>query len=259
MIRALIADDEPLARRALVRMLRGHDDVKIVAECGDGDTVLAAIDALEPNLDFLDIRMPGPNGIDVARRLFRNFTGSIVFVTAHDNHALEALNLNALDYLLKPFTEERLAQALKRVRDRSGSVSSEALESFFRTLREREARPRYVERIPANKNGRIRLVSVASMERIYAMGPYAQIHSRGERYEIRETLQSLESKLDPSRFVRIHRSMIVNLDFVREGQTWCRGGHQVVMKDGTEARLSRYQTEAVEKLTGKVRHDPQNR
>lgn len=261
MIRALIADDEPLARRALVRMLHGHDDVSIVAECGDGDTALEAIETLQPNLVFLDIRMPGPSGIDVAGKLFRKFTGSIVFVTAHDSHALEALDLNALDYLLKPFTAERLAQALKRVRDRSGgSVSPEALESFLKTLREREMPQRYLERIPANRNGRIRLVAVASIERIDAMGNYAQIHSRGECYEIRETLQALERKLDLARFVRIHRSMIVNLDFVREVQTWFRGGHLVVMKDGTEARLSRYQTDAIEKLTGKVKHEaPQKR
>lgn len=256
MIRTVIADDEPLARRALVRMLRGHTDVKIVAECGDGDTALVAINELQPDLVFLDIRMPGPNGIDVAGQLFRKFTGSIVFVTAHDSHALVALDLNAIDYLLKPFTEERLAQALKRVRDRSGSaVSPEALDAFLKTLRERDTPPRYVERIPANKNGRIRLISVSSIERIEAMGNYAQIHCRGEHYEIRETLQSLEKKLDPARFVRIHRSMIVNLDFVREVQTWFRGGHQVLMKDGTEARLSRYQTDAIEKLTGKVRRE----
>jgi len=256
LIRALIADDEPLARRALIRMLHGHDDVSIVAECGDGDAALEAIEALQPNLVFLDIRMPGPSGIDVAGELFRKFTGSIVFVTAHDSHALEALDLNALDYLLKPFTAERLAQALKRVRDRSGSsMSPEALDSLLKALRESEMPQRYLERIPANRNGRIRLVAVASIERIDAMGNYAQIHSRGECYEIRETLQSLEKKLDPARYVRIHRSMIVNLDFVQEVQTWFRGGHLVVMKDGTEARLSRYQTNAIEKLTGKVRHE----
>lgn len=148
----LIADDEPLAQRALVRMLRGHDDLSIVAECGEGDTTLAAIDELRPDLVFLDIRMPGLNGIDIASRLFRRFTGSIIFVTAHDSHALEALDLSAFDYLLKPFTAERLAQALKRVRDRSGtSFSPEAFESFLKNLREREALPKYLERIPANK------------------------------------------------------------------------------------------------------------
>jgi two-component system, LytTR family, response regulator len=120
-------------------------------------------------------------------------------------------------------------------------------------IRERQAQSRYMERIPANKNGRIHLVGVALIERIDAMGNHALIHTRREHYEIRETLQSLEKKLDPARFVRIHRSMIINLDYVLEVQTWFRGGHQVLMKDGTEVRLSRYQTDAVQKLTGKPR------
>jgi len=254
MMRILIADDEPLARRALLRMLREHDDVRVVAECGEGDTALAAIDQLQPNLVFLDIRMPGLNGLSVASQLFRKFSGSVVFVTAHDSHALEAFNLNAVDYLLKPFTSERLAQALDRVRERIAQpLSAETLERLVAGIREREAQSRYVERIPANKSGRIHLVGVAHIERITAMGNYALIHARKERYEIRETLQSLEKKLDPARFVRIHRSMIINLDYVLEVQTWFRGGHQVIMKDGTAVRLSRYQTDAIEKLTGRQR------
>lgn len=255
MIRTLIADDEPLARRALVRMLQQYDDVKIIAECADGDTALAAIEQLNPHLVFLDIRMPGLNGLNIAGKLFRTFNGSVVFVTAHDTHALEAFDLNALDYLRKPFTSERLAQTLQRVRERtSRSPSLEALESLMESIREREVRARYIARIPANRNGRIHLVGVPSIERIEAMGNYAQIYSGKAHYEIRETLASLEKKLDPAHFVRIHRSMIINLDYVSEVQTWFRGGHQVVLKDGTEVRLSRYQADAIEKLTGKHRN-----
>lgn len=254
MIRALIVDDEPLARRALVRMLQEHNDVLVVAESGDGDSAIEEIDHSRPDLVFLDIRMPGQDGLGIARQLFRNYRGALIFVTAHDSHALQAFDLNALDYLLKPFTRERLAQALARVRDRAAQpVSAESLERLLATLRDRHAQPRYLERIPANRNGRIHLISVASIERIDAMGNYAQIHARSERYEIRETLQSLEKKLDPACFVRVHRSTIVNMDFVREIQTWFRGGHQVLMKDGALVRLSRYQTDAVERLTGRRR------
>ena len=254
MIRALIVDDEPLARRALVRMLTEHPDVLVVAECADGDTAQAEIERLQPNLVFLDIRMPGQSGLQLAGNLFRKFNGAVVFVTAHDRHALEAFDLNALDYLLKPFTQQRLSQSLERVRERvSHPVPVEALERLLKSLREREARPRYLERIPANRNARIHLVPVATIERIDAMGNYAKLHSRGDRYDIRETLQSLEKKLDPQTFIRVHRSTIINMDFVREVQTWFRGGHQIVMKDGTQVRLSRYQTEAVEKLTGRRR------
>ncbi len=254
MIRALIVDDEPLARRALVRMLQEHHDVLVVAECDDGETAQADIERLHPDLVFLDIRMPGQNGLQLAGHLFRKFSGTIVFVTAHDRHALEAFDLNALDYLLKPFTQQRLAQALERVRERvSRPPSVEAMERLFASLREREARPRYIERIPANRNARIHLVPVATIERIDAMGNYAKLHSCGGRYDIRETLQSLEGKLNSETFIRVHRSTIINMDFVREVQTWFRGGHQIVMKDGTQVRLSRYQTEAVEKLTGRRR------
>lgn len=256
MIRALIVDDEPLARRALMRMLQEHRDVMIVGESGDGETALSQIQQTQPNLVFLDIRMPGKDGLQVAGELFRKFKGAVIFVTAYDRHALEAFNLNALDYLLKPFTPERLAQALERVRERvAHPMPTEDFERLLASLREREAQPRYLERIPANRNGRIHLIAVSAIERIDAMGNYAKIHSKNERYDIRDTLQSLESKLDPETFVRVHRSTIINMDYVREVQTWFRGGHQVLMKDGTQVRLSRYQTGAIEKLTGRRRAD----
>ena len=256
MIRALIVDDEPLARRALVRMLQKHRDVMIAGESSDGETALADIERMQPNLVFLDIRMPGQDGLFVAGELFRKFRGAVIFVTAYDRHALEAFNLNALDYLLKPFTHERLAQALERVRERvARPMPVEDIERLLASFRERDTLPRYVERIPANRNGRIHLIPVSAIERIDAMGNYAKIHSRNERYDIRDTLQSLESKLDPEIFVRVHRSTIINMDYVREVQTWFRGGHQVLMKDGTQVRLSRYQTSAIEKLTGRRRAD----
>ena len=256
MIRALIVDDEPLARRALARMLQKHSDVMIVGESSDGETALTQIDQLHPNLVFLDIRMPGRNGLSVAGELFLKFKGAVMFVTAYDQHALEAFNLNALDYLLKPFTQERLTQALGRVRDRvAHPMPMEDIERLLASFREREAQLRYVERIPANRNGRIHLIPVSSIERIEAMGNYAKINSKSHGYEVRDTLQSLESKLDPKTFVRVHRSTIINLDYVREVQTWFRGGHQILMKDGTQVRLSRYQTSAIEKLTGRRRAD----
>lgn len=256
MIRALIVDDEPLARRALVRMLQKHCDVMIVGESSDGETALADIQRMQPNLVFLDIRMPGRDGLFVAGELFRKFRGAVIFVTAYDRHALEAFNLNALDYLLKPFTHERLAQALERIRERvTHPMPVEDIERLLASVRDREALPRYLERIPANRNGRIHLLPVSAVGRIDAMGNYAKIHSKNERYDIRDTLQSLESKLDPETFVRVHRSTIINMDYVREVQTWFRGGHQVLMKDGTQVRLSRYQTSAIEKLTGRRRAD----
>lgn len=254
MIRSMIVDDEPLARRALIRMLQAHSDVSVLGEYSDGESALLDVQRTRPDLVFLDIRMPGLDGLHVAAQSFHSFSGVIIFVTAHDEHALEAFNLKALDYLLKPFTAARLAQALTRVRERVAQpMSAEALKRVLSELREREARPRYLERIPANRNGRIRLLPVASIERIDAMGNYASIRAEGGHYDVRETLQSLEKKLDPGCFIRVHRSTIVNMDHVREVQMWFGGGHQIVMKNGTHVRLSRYQTAAVEKLTGRSR------
>ena len=256
MIRALIVDDEPLARRALVRMLQKYSDVMILGECSDGETALAHIEQLHPNLVFLDIRMPGQDGLSVAGELFSTFKGAVIFVTAYDRHALEAFNLNAFDYLLKPFTQDRLEQALQRVRDRViHPIPTEDIQRLLANIREREAQQNYIQRIPANRNGRIHLVPVSAIERIDAMGNYAKIHSRDVRYDIRHTLQSLENKLDPKTFIRVHRSTIINMDFVHEVHTWFRGGHQILMKDGSKVRLSRYQTSAIEKLTGKRRDD----
>lgn len=254
MIRALIADDETLARRALVRMLRNHKDVLVVSECGDGDTALAEVERMQPDLVFLDIRMPGQTGLSVADSLFRRFRGSVIFVTAHDEHALEAFDLNVVDYLLKPFTRERLAQALERARERSvHTMSVGKAERVVADGSERQARLRYIDRIPANHSGRIHLVPTVAIERIDAMGNYARIHARGQRYEIRETLQALERKLNPESFLRVHRSTIINIDFVDEVHTWLHGSHQIFMKDGSRVRLSRYQSAAVERLTGKRR------
>jgi two-component system LytT family response regulator len=252
MIRVLIVDDEALGRRALVRMLRGHPSFTVVGECREGDAALEEVQRLRPDLVFLDVQMPARNGLEVAAEMLHTFEGAIIFVTAYDKYALEAFEVHAQDYLLKPFTEERLARALKRVETTlEKKMDSTAVERLLSEIRAREAQPRYLERIPATRNGRIQLIAAAEIERIDAMGNYAKLHTKGSSFEIRETLQTLESRLDPARFVRVHRSTIVNLDCVREVQKWFGGGHLVVMKDGTEVRLSRYQTEAVARLTGK--------
>jgi two-component system LytT family response regulator len=162
--------------------------------------------------------------------------------------------VHAVDYLLKPFSGERLAKALYRVRKRADrSIDNAAVQALLSEIRKRDQHPLFLQRIPVTHNGRIRLLAVSEIDRIEAMGNYARLHTHKVCFELRETLQGLEKKLDPSKFVRIHRSSIINLDFVREVQAWFRGGHLVLMKDGSELRLSRYQRDAVEKLTGKLR------
>jgi two-component system LytT family response regulator len=252
MIRALIVDDEPLARRALIRLLRPHKDIEVIGECGDGESAVLASHTQHPDLLFLDIRMPEQDGFEVVAGLPSARTPAIVFVTAYDQHALQAFEVHAVDYLLKPFSADRLSKALDRVRERiNRTVDPNTFQLLLAELR-RSAEPSFLSRIPVTQNGRIRLLPVTEIERIEALGNYARLHTRKGAYEIRETLQSLEQKLDPEKFVRIHRSTIINIDLVQEVQPWFRGGHLVIMKDGSELRLSRYQHDAIEKLTGRL-------
>jgi two-component system LytT family response regulator len=226
----------------------------LLGECGDGESAIAASKTCRPDLLFLDIRMPEKDGFQVVAGLAEDADPAVVFVTAYDQHAIQAFEVHAVDYLLKPFSEERLRKALDRVRKRANcSIDSSALQVLLAEIRKRDEQSLFLQRIPVTHNGRIRLLAVSEIDRIEAMGNYARLHTHNTSFELRETLQNLEKKLDPNKFVRIHRSTIINLDWVREVQEWFRGGHLVVMKDGSELRLSRYQREAVEKLTGKLR------
>ena len=252
MIRALIIDDEPLARKALLRLLKMESDVEVVGEGGDGETALTLVRRLRPDLVFLDIRMPERDGFEVIGSLNSGDAPAVVFVTAYDQHALRAFEVHAVDYLLKPFSRERLQMALDHMRHRiDRGLNPSAIKEMLAEMRRQEAQRRYLQRIPVTLGGRIQLLPAAEIERIEAMGNYAQLITGKRRFEVRETLLSFEKKLDPAHFVRIHRSTIVNLDFVKEVQPWFKGGHLVVMKDGSELRLSRYQREAVEALTGR--------
>ena len=253
MIRTLIIDDEPLARKAISRLLNLESDIEIVGECGDGETALTLTRRLRPNLLFLDVRMPELDGFEVVEALNAADAPAIVFVTAYDQHALRAFEVHAVDYLLKPFSRERLGKTLNRVRERAGhDLDIGALREMLAEMRRQEAQRKHLQRIPVTLGGRIHLLSTREIERIEALGNYAQLISGQRRFEVRETLLSLEKKLDPAHFVRIHRSTIVNLDFVKEVQSWFKGGHLVIMKDGSELRLSRYQRGAIEALTGKT-------
>jgi two-component system LytT family response regulator len=251
-LRIVIVDDEPLARKALLRLLKMESDVEVVGECGDGETALALVRRLRPDLLFLDIRMPELDGFGVVELLSGGDAPAVVFVTAYDQYALRAFEVHAVDYLLKPFSKERLLAALDHVRQRvDRGLNPDTIKEMLAEMRRQEAQRKYLQRIPVALGGRIQLLPAAGIERIEAMGNYAQLIMGKRRFEVRETLLSLEKKLDPGQFVRIHRSTIVNLDFVKEVQSWFKGGHLVVMKDGSELRLSRYQREAVEALTGR--------
>ena len=281
-IRVLIADDEPLARRRLVRSLRAEPDVEIVAECAGGAAAVTALAEHEIDLALLDVQMPDMDGFEVvsahlaARGADR--MPPVVFVTAYDEYAIRAFEVHALDYLLKPVTAERFQAAFKRARDHmervraaqagrrlkamleqvlageraadggvaglsaiaaawaGGSSSSASASSGAQTAQQQG---QYADRITIKTDGRVFVIKVSDVDWFEAQGNYVRVHAGKQAHLIRETITAVESSLNPAQFARIHRSTIVNLDRIRELQPWFAGDYLVILKDGTQLKLSR--------------------
>jgi two-component system LytT family response regulator len=250
-MRALIVDDEPLARKALLRMLNRDTSVLVVGECSDGASAVAAIREMQPELVFLDVQMPEMDGFRVVECIGAEKMPVTIFVTAFDRYAIRAFDANAVDYLLKPFAPDRLARAVSRAKERyQGQHDKHTARQLFSLLGSRYASD-YAQRLAVAIGGKIVFVAVADIDWIEADGNYARLHAGRRVYDVRETLQSLIEKLDPREFLRIHRSTIVNLLRVREVRPWFQGSHLVVLQNGEELRMSRYQRDAVEKLLGR--------
>jgi two-component system LytT family response regulator len=254
-LRVLIVDDEPLARDSLRILLERDPEVEVAGECPDGQSAVEAIRAGAPDVVLLDVQMPGMGGFEVLAALDGVALPAIVFVTAYDRYALRAFDENAVDYLLKPYDDDRFELALERakgrVRDRRVRDYSARLVELLAAVRgggEREP----AERLAVRSTGRVTLVRVDDVDWIGAAGSYAEVHARGATHLLRESLASLEARLDPKRFVRIHRSTIVNADRVRELRPFFHGEHVVLLDDGTELRLSRRHRAAVERLLGRA-------
>jgi two-component system, LytTR family, response regulator len=248
-IHALIIDDEPLARRSIRRFLAADPEVEVVAECGDGESAVAAILSKKPELVFLDVKMPEKDGFEVLREVGAERMPATIFVTAYDRYALRAFDANAVDYLLKPVGQERFDRALARARERIAErPNRDAAERLIALLSQLKAQNEYLERLPVAANGRILLVKTSEIDWIEADGNYARLHVSTSNYEIRETLTSLERKLDPRDFARIHRSTIVNVHRIKEIQPWFHGHHLVLLEGGRKLRMSRYQHEIAKRL-----------
>lgn len=251
-LRALIVDDEALARKALLRLLKSESGVSVIGQCGDGESAIDAILRTQPDLVFLDVQMPEMDGFRVVETIGVEQMPMTIFVTAFDRYALHAFDANAVDYLLKPFAADRLSRALARARDRSlGRLDKEAAQRLFSLLDRTRSQSDYAQRLTVSTRGRILFVPVADIDWIEAEDNYARLHVSRRVYDVRETLQALMEKLDPRDFVRIHRSTIVNLHRIREVQPWFQGSHIVLLHSGEELRMSRYQRDAVERLLGK--------
>jgi len=239
-LRVLIVDDEPLARRGVSARLKRFSDITIVAECADGETAIEAIGSHAPDLVFLDVQMPGMSGFEMLKRLAPNETPVVIFLTAYDRYALEAFEAHALDYLLKPIDDERFAETVKRARRQIEMQSVKSLEDRLRALLSGHASPpAYAERFAIRTGTRVTFVLADEIDWIEAMGDYAGLHVGGKTHLLRETLSSLETRLDPSRFVRIHRSTIVQASRIRQLETLSNRDCNVWLADGTQLRASR--------------------
>jgi two-component system, LytTR family, response regulator len=212
-VRALIVDDEPLARRGVVLRLKRFRDVEIVGECGDGCSAVEKILELAPDVVFLDVQMPGIDGFEVLRALPSEDLPSVIFLSAYEQHALRAFEVHALDYLLKPVDDERFSNAVQRARQAQDTGARiQMAERILRLLEENSGR--YVSRFPVRVGSRIQVVLTDDIEWIAAAGDDAELHGHGHCQLLRETMNSLEQKLDPRQFLRIHRSRIVRVGCV---------------------------------------------
>jgi len=248
-IRTLIVDDEPLARQLLRGMLTEHRDIELIGEADSGTAALSAILSLRPDLVLLDVQMPGMNGFEVLESLPADRLPEVLFVTAYDQYALRAFQVHAIGYLLKPFDEERLAAALDGARRRllgpAATVDSSSILSLLKDLHQKTS---YVERLAIRTGERAILLPVAQIDRIEADGKYLNVICGAQTHTMRETMTRIATRLNPSRFVRVSRSAIVNLDRVREIQPWFRGEYVLVMHDGAQITTTRAYRDQVKQL-----------
>jgi two-component system LytT family response regulator len=250
-IRTLIVDDEPLARERVRALLARDAEIAVVGESANGEEALGAIRREKPDLLFLDVQMPGLDGFDVLEEVPRDALPVVVFVTAHDRHALRAFEVHAVDYLLKPFDEDRFTRALERAKDAVRAGRARDVDGrLLALLEELGAGRRYLKRLVLQAPDRIFFLRVDEIDWIESAGNYVRLHAGADAHLHRETMQGLESRLDPEAFLRIHRSTIVNLDRVRDLKPLFHGGYLVTLKDGTELTSSRNYSDRLRGLFG---------
>ena len=266
MIKTLIVDDEALARRRLRRLLEAERDADVVGEAANGRDAVTAIRELQPDLLFLDVQMPEMDGFGVLEEVGAGQLPAVIFVTAFDQYAVRAFEVHALDYLLKPFDADRLRGAFERARQHVTGNGGQApanqqqqimalLESLAAERRDlgpigTRAPERPADRLMIKSGGRVYFVKVSEIDYVEAAGIYVRLHVGKDAHLLRETMNGVEARLDSGQFLRIHRSTIVNLDRVKEMQPWFSGEYVVIMKDGTQLKLSRGYRDRLEERLG---------
>lgn len=239
-IRTLVVDDEPLARERLTSLLGLETDIEVIGQCRDGEDAARAITEHTPDLVFLDVQMPGLNGFEVIEAVGTEKMPLVIFVTAYDQHALKAFQVRALDYLLKPFDRERFHEALQRARTQiqraeTGDLGRRLL-ALVKDLRRDQPK---TDRLVVKSGGRLFFLRTDEIDWIEAAGNYVRLHVGNTSHLLRETMNAIESRLDPEKFFRIHRSRIVNMERIQEMQPWLNGEYAVLLRTGTRLTLSR--------------------
>jgi two-component system, LytTR family, response regulator len=252
LIRALIADDEVLARKFIRRMLKDDHDVEIVGECSNGKETVAMIRKQNPDLVFLDVQMPEMDGFAVLESIGVERLPEIIFATAYEQYAVRAFELHALDYLLKPFDQARFKDAIKHAKERLRSErQNEDRMQISALLESIKNKPQFVVRLMIKAGGRISFLSTAEINWIEADDKYVHLHTGKITPMVRQTLSAMEAQLDPAKFRRIHRSAIVNVDRIKELHPLFSGEHSILLEDGTKLTLSRNYKDKLFDLLGK--------
>jgi two-component system LytT family response regulator len=249
--RVLIVDDEPLARDRLRDLLAADSEVELVGECCDGPEAVAAIKGGKPDIVFLDVQMPGTDGFGVVQEVGVEDMPATVFVTAYDRYALQAFEVNALDYLLKPYDRERFQQALRRAKEQVASRrTADAQENLLALLGSVKAEQKFLQRVAIKTGEGITFLRVEEIDWIEAAGNFVRFHAGGKTHLLRETMNNLEAKFDPEQFLRIHRSTIVHIEAIKELQPLFHGDYAVILRDGTQLTMSRGYRPKLQKFFG---------
>ncbi|HXG86771.1 MAG TPA: LytTR family DNA-binding domain-containing protein [Vicinamibacterales bacterium] len=251
-IRTMVVDDEPVARERIVGLLSQEKDIEVIGECADGQQAIDAIQASTPDLVFLDVQMPACDGFGVIEQVGAERMPAVVLVTAYDEYALKAFEVHAIDYLLKPFGRDRFQQTLQYAREhlerrRAGDLGRRLLA----LVQDLKPEPQRLDRMVVKSGGRVFFLRTEEIDWIEAAGNYVRLHLGGESHLFRETMNNMEARLDTRRFVRIHRSRIVNTDRIKELQPWFNGEYVVVLQNATRLTLSRGYREKLQERLGK--------
>lgn len=244
--RVLIVDDEPISRRRLRRLLASESDCELAAECENGREAVNALAREAVDILYLDVQMPEMDGFEVVQAI-SNAHPLVIFTSAYDEYALKAFEVHAFDYLLKPFDRRRFRESLQRARTHLAharpAMSDERILTLFESLAGARNMP---DRIAIRNNGRVIFVRLGEIDWIEAADNYVCLHCGKDTHILRETMNELEARLNPTRFIRVHRSAIVNLDCIKELQPWFRGDYKVMLNDGTELTLTKNHREKLE-------------